>query len=354
MIIISYAFDLAARGVSLVGTVPGGLPNFGLPQGVTWSDVPPLIPTAFSCFLVILAQSAATSRAYAAKYNERFSENSDLVGLGLANVAAGLSGTFLVNGSPTKTEMVDGAGGRSQIAQITTSVVVLVVLLFLTGPLSYLPNAVLATVVFYIGVELVDVNGMRSILAQRPDEFTVALITAATVVFIGIEQAIFLAIVLSLLEHVRRSYKPKNSVLVPEVTDGTRGWRTVPIDAPGQAVPGLIIYRFSHTLYYANSELFLEEVLDLVNNAQPPISWFCVDAAAIADIDWSAGATLRQAYDALKARGVRMVFAEVTDDVRAKSDRYGFTDLIDRDAFYPTVNSVVAAYEQAHPAPDTR
>ena len=160
--------QLHRKGVSTLGTVPSGLPTFGLPQGMTWSDIPPLIPIAFSCFLVILAQSAATSRAYAAKYNERFSENSDLVGLTLASVGAGLSGTFVVNGSPTKTQMVDGAGGRSQISQLTTSVIVLIVLLFLTKPLAYMPNAVLAAVVFYIGVELIDIKGMRSILAQRP------------------------------------------------------------------------------------------------------------------------------------------------------------------------------------------
>ena len=107
-------------------------------------------------FIVILAQSAATSRAYATRYSESFSENVDLVGLGLANVGAGLSGTFVVNGSPTKTQMVDSAGGRSQLATLTTSVIVVIVLLFLTKPLAYMPAAVLSSVVFLIGIELVD------------------------------------------------------------------------------------------------------------------------------------------------------------------------------------------------------
>ena len=112
-------------------------------------------------FVVILAQSAATVRAYAARYEERHDENTDLVGLSLANVAAGLSGTFVVNGSPTKTQMVDSAGGRSQLALLACAAVVLLVLLFLTGPLAFMPNAVLAAIVFLIGVELVDVPGMR-------------------------------------------------------------------------------------------------------------------------------------------------------------------------------------------------
>ena len=346
MIIASYLFNFTAKGISTLGTVPSGLPQFGFPQGVTWGDVATLIPIAFSCFLVILAQSAATSRAYAAKYNERFSENSDLVGLTFASVGAGLSGTFVVNGSPTKTQMVDGAGGRSQISQLTTSVIVLIVLLFLTKPLAYMPNAVLAAVVFYIGVELIDIKGMRSVFAERRPEFWVALITAATVVFVGIEQAIFLAIVLSLLEHVRRGYSPKNAVLVPDTVDGEQGWRSVPANAPIEAIPGLLIYKFNHSLYYANSEKFSEEILDIVNGADPPISWLCIDAAAIDDVDWSGGATIRQSFGQLKERGVRLVFAEVADNVRAELDDYGVTKLVGEDAYYGSVAAVMAAYQR--------
>ena len=183
-IAVSWHWDLASHGVSTLGKVPGGLPSLGLPSGGL-SEVAALIPTAASVFILILAQSAATSRAYASKYNDPFDENVDLVGLGAANIAAGLSGTFLVNGSPTKTQMVDGAGGRSQVAQLTTGVIVAIVLLFLTAPLQYMPNAVLAAVVFLIGIELVDLSGMRKVLKVRPDEFIVALATAVAVVAVG-------------------------------------------------------------------------------------------------------------------------------------------------------------------------
>ena len=155
-IAVSWAVDLEADGVAVLGPVPSGLPSFGLPD-VAWSDVKPLLTTAFSIFVVILAQSAATSRAYAAKYGDRFSEDVDLVGLGFANVGAGLTGTFVVNGSPTKTQMVDSAGGRSQVAALTTVGIVVIVLLFLTKPLQYMPEAVLSSVVFLIGIELVKV-----------------------------------------------------------------------------------------------------------------------------------------------------------------------------------------------------
>ena len=128
--------DLAAKGVTTLGTIQGGLPTIGLPQDViTTANIVALLPMVISLFVVILAQSAATSRAYAMKYGDSFEENVDLVGLGLASLGAGISGTFPVNGSPTKTEMVDSAGGRSQISQLTAGAIVVVVLLFLTGPL---------------------------------------------------------------------------------------------------------------------------------------------------------------------------------------------------------------------------
>jgi SulP family sulfate permease len=343
-IVVSYAINLASNGVAVLGTVPGGLPKLGLPTGVTLnlSVLDTLVPVAFSMFIVILAQSAATSRAYATRYSESFSENTDLVGLGLANIGAGLTGTFVVNGSPTKTQMVDSAGGRSQLATLTTSVIVLIVLLFLTKPLAYMPEAVLSSVVFLIGVELVDVKGMRKIYAQRPYEFWVALLTALVVIFVGVEQGILLAIVLSILIHTRHGYRPKNALLS---VDKAGKPHMVPVNSQAQAIPGLMIYRFNHSMYYANAEHFSQEVLDLVNTAQPPLSWFCIDATAMDDVDFTAAATLRETYNLLKEKGVRLVFAEVEPDIRRELDQSELTDLFGKDAFFETISDTEAAYQ---------
>jgi MFS superfamily sulfate permease-like transporter len=159
--------------------------------------------------------------------------------------------------------------------------------------------------------------------------------------------------ILSLLEHVRRGYQPKNTVLAPEVVDGAQAWRSLSVTTPAEAVPGLLIYRFNHSLYYANTEKFSEEILDLVNGADPPVSWLCVDAAAIDDVDWSGGATIRQSFGQLKERGVRLVFAEVADNVRAELDTYEVTKLVGTDAYYSSVATVLAAFEQQQPATDT-
>ena len=346
-IVVSYLVNLSSYGVAVLGTIPSGLPKIGLPTGMTLtaSLFGQLLRLAISMFIVILAQSAATSRAYATRYSESFSENVDLVGLGLANLGAGLSGTFVVNGSPTKTQMVDSAGGRSQLATLTTSAIVLIVLLFLTKPLAYIPEAVLSAVVFLIGIELVDASGMREIFAQRPVEFWVALTTALVVIFIGVEQGIFLAVLLSILSHTRHGYKPKNAVLA---VDSSGRPHMVPVSSHAQVVSGLMVYRFHHSLYFANAEFFSQEVLELVDSAQPPLSWFCIDAIAVDDIDFSAAATLRETYKLLKEKGVRLVLAEVAEDIRRELDRSELTDLIGKDAFFETLSDVVAAYGAAN------
>ncbi len=342
-IIVSRIFDFKAFGVHMLGEVPRGLPSIGMPD-IHWSYalVMKMIPTAFSMFIVILAQSAATSRAYAARYDEPFNENIDLVGLGMANVGAALSGTFVVNGSPTKTQIVDSAGGRSQLSQLITSLIVFLVLLFFTGLLSNLPNSVLASVVFFIGIELIDIGGMQKLWRQRPPEFWVALTTAIVVVFVGVEQGIVIAMVLSLIEHVRRSYRSQNVVLM--IDQATGAWRLLPVTAPQQVKPGLLLYRFAHTIYYANAQQLFDQMIGLVDGAKPPLAWLCVDASAVADVDFSAAETLREIHGILKDRGTRLVWANVTDPVLVELDRYGITGLIGKDAFYDNISDVMDAY----------
>ena len=354
-IVVSWQMDLAADGVATLGVVPSGLPNFGFPS-VTWSQFVGLLGTGGAIFIVVLAQSAATSRAYAAKYEEPFDENVDLVGLGLANATAGLSGTFVVNGSPTKTQMVDGAGGKSQLASLTTAVIVLIVLLFLTKPLQYMPTAVLASVVFLIGIELIAVKGLRAILRIRPDEFVIAVITGLLVVVVGVEQAIVVAIVVSVIDHLRRSYAPKDSVLVP--AEGGH-FKSVPVTQGGQIAPGVVVYRFASGLYYANANRFNEEILALVDGADAatPVRRVVLEASAIVDVDYSGGLTLKQVIDELKDRGASLVIAQLSDSVRPELDRLGVTQEIGADAFYDSVSAAVEAPEatgtaSAVPPPD--
>ena len=338
----SWALDLGSS-IHVLGSVPSGLPHFTLPE-VDWSlDLfRRLAPIAFAMFVVILAQGAATSRAFAAKYNESFDQNVDLNAMGLANIGAGLTGSFVVAGSPTKTQMVDSAGGRTQLTHLTAVGVVVLVLLFFTAPLAYMPESVLAAVVFLIGLDLIKVEEMKSIFRQRQSEFWVAVMTALMVIFVGVEQGILFAIVLSLIDHTKRGYRPKNAVL--EHIDSGQ-WVSHPVPTKTQAIPGLMVYRFTHSMYYANARQLSEEIMALMETAQPPLRWFCLDAAAVPDVDYSAAETLKTLFTQFEKRGIRLVVAQVQEDLDP-DDRYDMQRLFGKDAFYNTLEDVVEAYEQ--------
>jgi len=319
----SWALDLSSYGITILGTVPGGLPHLSFPQ-VPLSDIPKILNTSMVCFIVILAQSAATSRAYAMKFFDTFNENLDLIGLSFANLAAGISGTFVVNGSPTKTEMVKSSGGCTQLTQLTTVFTVLIVLVFFTKPFAYLPTCVLSSVVFLIGLRLVDIKGMTALHRQRPVEFSVALITAMTVIFIGVQQGIEIAIILSIIAHLRHSYRPLNLLLVPKAGGSMR---TVPLEEQQQAVEGLLIYRFGSNLYFANENLFTEEIVELTTNINS-LKWFCISASNIGDVDFTSAETLKSVYAYLKKRGVTLVLSDVVLPVMKELDRDGIIEMI--------------------------
>jgi high affinity sulfate transporter 1 len=342
---VSRAVDLAGRGVAVVGAVPRGLPYLGLPA-LGWHDDAILLGAAASMFVVILAQSAATSRAYAGKYEEPFSEDTDLVGLGAANVAAALSGTFVVNGSPTRTQMVDSAGGRSQLASLTTAVVVLVVLLLLTGPLAYLPDAALAAIVFLIAIELVDIAGMRRILACRRQEFAIALLTTAAVVILGAEEGIVLAVVASVIDHLRHSYHPLSSVLVKSPAGH---WRPAPVAPGARTEEGLVVYRFGSSLYYANTSRLTDDVTALSAQGSP-LRWMVLDGAAIGDVDYTAAAVLTRVIEHLRKRHIRIAVSTVLGPVREQLDRYGISAALGPGAYYDTPGEALEAFHTAEEA----
>lgn len=339
-ILASWIFNFASHGITVVGAVPSGLPSFGLPA-VELSEIPQVLGIALSCIIVIVAQSAATSRAYAFRYSEGFNENVDLEGLAAANLAAGLTGTFVVNGSPTKTEIVDTAGGRSQVAQLSTVAVVLIVILFLTQPIGYLPNAVLAAIVFSIGLRLIDVKGMQAIFKTHREEFYLAVITAATVVFVGVKEGIVLAIILSLIVHVRHSYRPHSAIILP---NENKFWQPIPVRMGSISAPDLIIYRFSRDLFYANATFFSEEVQSLVKSADPPVRWFILEARAITEIDYSASQTLRDVVKELSMQNVTFVISGLSPEVKRQFDRDGLTDLIGADRFFYHLEEALAVF----------
>jgi sulfate permease, SulP family len=337
----SAQFDFAGHGIVVIQRVTGGLPPLGIPQ-VSWDTIVPLLAIAGSCFLVIITQSAATARAYALRHHDQLDENADLVGLSAANAVAALSGTFVVNGSPTQTAMVESAGGRSQVTHLAMAAIVALVLLLLTDTLSYLPQAVLGALVFVTAIGLVDLRGLRHIRRESPGEFRLAVVTAAVVVLIGVEQGILLAIALSLLRHVRHSYRPHTAVLVEEQGQ----WRPLPAAAGAVTAPGLVVFQFGADLFYANAERFATDVRVLVEGAAPPIKWLVLDAGAITGIDYSAGNMLRDLHQELLGRGTLLLLAHVTASLRADLTRHRLSDVIGTEHIFDTLHEALAAIRE--------
>jgi high affinity sulfate transporter 1 len=345
-IILAAGLRLDRHGVAIVGSVPPGFPPIGLPR-VSWGQVPGLAAVSASIFVVILAQSAATARSFAQKREEKLNENRDLVALAVANLTAGLTHAFCVNGSPTKTAVVDEAGGRTQLAQLVMAVIAIIVLVAATALLHFLPDATLAAVVFVIGIHLIDVGHLRELWRLRRDELALAAITALVVVLVGVEQGIALAVALSVLDFVRHAYRPRDTVMVPVA--GSAGDLVPEPAQPGvQTVPGGIAYRFDGTLFFANADRFRERVLALVAAAPDPVSWVVLDLSAVADIDYSAGQVLLTLLRDLRALSVAVHLAHV-EDIHDLLQRYGALDLVGPNHVHHGVRDAVAAAV----APDT-
>jgi len=338
-------YGWAAHGIAVLGPVAGGLPALRVPS-VTWQQFLDLVPVAASCFVMIVAQSAAASRVFAERHHEAADTNRDLLGIAAANAAAAFSGAFVVNGSPTQTAMADRAGTRSQFAQIVFALVVVVVLLFFSRFLQYLPRCILASIVFTIAVGLVDLKTLFAIRRESPGEFALAVFTAAAVVLIGVEHGILIAVAVSLLRHVRHSYRPHTMILAPG-DDGM--WVPVPAVAGTQTAPGLIVYRFGADLFYANDHFFVDDTRNLIDHAPSKVRWFVIDASAITDLDYSAARSVGELCSLLQRSGIKVIFARVNRYLRADMDRHGITPIVGISCIFGTLHEALRAAEVADP-----
>lgn len=343
-ITVSYFFDLSKLGINLVGNVPSGFPSIVFPS-LAFNDLSTLLTVASACFIVIIAQSAATSRAYSFQYEEDVDEDKDILGLALANGAAGLTGTFVVNGSPTKTEIVANAGSRSQLASLVTALVVLIVLLFLTGPISFLPNAALASIVFLIGLSMVDIRGLKDIRREMKSEYYLAIITALTVVLLSVLWGILLSITLSMLLHLSHSYKAVNSILIKNKDDK---WVFAPVKYGSYTKEGVIVYRFNRDLYYANSDLLHDQAIKLVNSADKPVKWFILDAGGFESMDYTSAEMLKELHRELKEKGVKLVMVSAIPELEEQMESLGLMRVIGKGNIYITDLDALEAFDSSN------
>ncbi|MGZ4625065.1 MAG: SulP family inorganic anion transporter, partial [Kineosporiaceae bacterium] len=356
MVVLSIAaasvFDLADRGVSLVGELPQGFPPLTIPT-IPWSDVPALAAGAVGIALVTLADTISTSAAFAKRTGQEVHGDQEMIGIGTANLAAGLFQGFPVSTSGSRTAVAERAGAKTQLTGVVGAALIVVTIVALPGLVRNLPQPALAAVVMTAAFSLADVPGVVRLWHQRKTEFSLAVAAFLGVALLGVLPGIAIAVALSILNVFRRAWRPYTTVLGHP--DGVEGYHDVRSYPAAERVPGLVVYRFDAPLIFANAATFRDEVRRLAATDPPP-RWILVAAEPMTDVDTTAADMLEDLDDELNARGISLAFAEMKDPVRHKIERYELTRTIDPAKFFPTVEAGVAAYRAlastAAPSPD--
>jgi high affinity sulfate transporter 1 len=341
--VVSAVFGLADEGVATVGALPSGLPEPSLPW-TQLSDVGPLLVAAIGITLVSLTDTIATASAFAARRGEEVDSNREMIGLGAANAAAGFFQGFSVSTSGSRTAVAEQSGAKSQVAGVVGAGIVVVLLLFLNDLLSDLPQAALAAVVIAAALSLMNVPMLVRFFRVRKSALVLSLAATAGVILFGVLEGIVIAIVLAVLMFFRRSWWPHGGVL-GQVGDD-EGWHNVEDFPEARVLPGIIVFRWEAPLFFANANMFRQEIRRLVRTEGP--AWVVLQCEAVTDIDVTAAEMLKELDDELNAAGIHMAFAEMRQRIQDLVLRYGLLETLDRDHFYPTLDAALAAIQAEH------
>jgi high affinity sulfate transporter 1 len=340
-------FDLGAAGVQLVGVLPSGLPPFSIPVP-DLRDLGMLAIGAIGIAIVSLADTISVSSVFAARTGREVHANQEMVGIGAANVAAGLFAGFPVSTSSSRTAVAERAGAKSQLTGLVGAGVIAVMLVLLPGLLQWLPQPTLAAVVIVASVSLADLPGTARLYRQRRSQFALSIAAFLGVALLGVLPGIAVAVILSILAVFRRAWDPYRTELAD--IPGVPGWHDVHMYPNAVEVPGLVIFRFGGPLIFANASTFRDEVRAIARRDPAP-RWILIASEAIVDIDVTAADMLEELEGELEAAGIELAFAELKDAVRLEIKAYGLDWLADRDTFYPTISAAVRAYRAAFDIP---
>jgi high affinity sulfate transporter 1 len=335
-------FSLEDHGVSLVGVLPKGFPPLTIPH-VRLADLGPLFAGALGIVLVSLADTISTASAFAARTGQEIDGNGEMIGIGAANLAAGLFQGFPVSTSGSRTAVAERSGAKTQLTGVTGAAVIIVMIVLVPGLFRNLPNPALAAVVITASLSLADIPGTVRLWRQRKTECLLSIAAFLGVALLGVLPGIAIAVGLSILNVFRRAWWPYDTELGR--VEGLEGYHDVQAYPEAQHLPGLVIYRFDGPVFFANATTFRDEIRRL-SQADPPPRWILIAAEPMTDVDTTAADMLEDLDQALNAQGTSLVFAELKDPVRRKIERYGLTRTIDPRHFYPTIESAVAAFRQ--------
>jgi high affinity sulfate transporter 1 len=339
-IVATAVFSLEAHGVSLVGVLPRGFPPLTFPS-VHLSDLAPLLGGALGIALVSLADTISTASAFAARTGQEVHGNHEMIGIGAANLAAGLFQGFPVSTSGSRTAVAERSGAKTQLTGVVGAVLIIAMITLVPGLLRNLPNPALAAVVITASLSLADIPGTVRLWRQRRTEFLLSTTAFLGVALLGVLPGIAIAVALSILNVFSRAWRPYETVLGR--VEGVEGFHDVRSYPDAKYLPGLVIYRFDAPLFFANAKTFRDAVMGLARTDPPP-TWILVAAQPITDVDTTASDLLTDLDETLNAQGTSLVFAELKDPVRQKIERYGLTRTINPGHFYPTIGAAVAAF----------
>jgi high affinity sulfate transporter 1 len=345
--VVVAAFDLTVRaGVSVLGPLPRGLPSPRLPL-VGLEDAVPILLGGVAVALVSFADTSVLSRVYAARLRSPVDPNQEMVGLGVANLAAGLFQGFAISSSSSRTPVAESAGSRTQLTGVVGAIAIALLLLFTPNLLSNLPQPALAAVVIAAAIGLLEVSDLRRIHRIQRWEFWLSMVCFAGVATLGAIPGIALAIVIAVIEFLWDGWRPHSAVLGR--VEHVKGYHDITRYPEARLVPGLVLFRWDAPLFFANAELFQERILDAVERSPTQVRWLVVAAEPVTSIDVTAADVVCELHDTLQAAGIELHFAEMKDPVKDKLKRFGLYTRFGENNFFATVGQAVGAYVAAHP-----
>ena len=338
--------DLAAQaGVSVLGSLPQGLPAFAIPW-ITTADIQPVVIGGLAVALVSFADTSVLSRSYAARTRSYVDPNQEMVGLGVANLAAGFFQGFPISSSASRTPVAEAAGARTQLTGVVGALSVALLLLVAPDLLRHLPSGALAAVVIASAIGLIEVTDLRRIFRIQRWEFWLSIVCTVGVAVLGAIAGIGLAIVIAVIEFLWDGWRPHSAVLGR--AEGLKGYHDIERHPEARVIPGLVLFRWDAPLFFANAELFHERALDAVAASPTPVRWLVVAAEPVTSVDVTAADVLAELDEALHAAGIELCFAEMKGPVKDKLKRFGLFARLGQEAFFPTVGAAVGRYLKTH------
>lgn len=338
---LSWALGLERQGVAVVGSFPGGLPQFSFPE-FSMRDLNELLPAAFGIALLTYTECILLARAFGEKNHYEVNATQELVALGWADILTGLFQGFSVTGSQSRTTINDASGGKTQLVSVVAAVALAVFILFLTPWMAVLPKVALAVILIYAGFGLVEFDVMWRIYRFYPRSSLLAATTTLGVLVAGVIPGILFGVAISLIGLIDRISHPMDAVLQPVPA---RGYHDLGENPHGQTVPGLIAYRFYAPLLFSNAGHFVERVRHLVAQSPTPVRWFLLDAQAITDIDVTAAESLRNLIEELREGGIVLKIARANRPLREILERIGVTHELGQENFFSSVHQAIEAFQ---------